>query len=51
MPNIVLPYCQNVNVSIHNNWIGLNSSTGDELFSAKRIIEREQGVAVFVVVS
>ena len=30
----VLPYCQNVNVNIHNNFIALNSSTGDELFSA-----------------
>jgi hypothetical protein len=30
----VLPYCQNVNVNVHNNFIALNSSTGDELFSA-----------------
>ncbi len=30
----VLPYCQNVNVNVHNNYIALNSSTGDELFSA-----------------
>ncbi|HYM06235.1 MAG TPA: hypothetical protein VEU11_06710 [Terriglobales bacterium] len=30
----VLPYCQNVNVNVHNNYISLNSSTGDELFSA-----------------
>jgi hypothetical protein len=30
----VLPYCQNVNVNMHNNYIALNSSTGDELFSA-----------------
>jgi hypothetical protein len=30
----VLPYCHNVNVSIHNNYVSLNSSTGDELFSA-----------------
>ncbi|MGB7846869.1 MAG: choice-of-anchor D domain-containing protein, partial [Candidatus Acidiferrum sp.] len=32
--NAVLPYCQNVNVNIHNNYIASNSSTGDELFSA-----------------
>ena len=32
--NSVLPYCQNVNVNVHNNDISLNSSTGDELFSA-----------------
>jgi hypothetical protein len=31
---IVLPYCQNVNVDMHNNYVSLNSSTGDELFSA-----------------
>jgi hypothetical protein len=30
----VEPYCQNVNVNIHNNYVSLNSSTGDELFSA-----------------
>jgi hypothetical protein len=30
----VLPYCQNVNVNVHNNYIALNSSVGDELFSA-----------------
>ena len=29
-----LPYCENINVNIHNNNISLNSSTGDELFSA-----------------
>jgi len=29
-----LPYCENLNVNIHNNNISLNSSTGDELFSA-----------------
>jgi hypothetical protein len=29
-----LPYCQNVNVNIHHNNVSLNSSTGDELFSA-----------------
>jgi hypothetical protein len=34
IPNAVLPYCQNVNVNVHNNDIALNSSTGDELFSA-----------------
>jgi hypothetical protein len=31
---IQLPYCHNLNVNIHNNGITLNSSTGDELFSA-----------------
>jgi hypothetical protein len=31
--NLVLPYCQNLNVNVHNNNISLNSSTGDELFS------------------
>ncbi len=34
IPNAVLPYCENVNVNVHNNDIALNSSTGDELFSA-----------------
>jgi len=34
VPNAVLPYCQNVNVNVHNNDIALNSSNGDELFSA-----------------
>jgi hypothetical protein len=29
-----LPYCENLGVNIHNNNISLNSSTGDELFSA-----------------
>ena len=29
-----LPYCENLNVNIHNNNVSLNSSTGDELFSA-----------------
>jgi hypothetical protein len=29
-----LPYCHNVHVNVHNNYIALNSSTGDELFSA-----------------
>jgi hypothetical protein len=28
-----LPYCEEMNVNIHNNNISLNSSTGDELFS------------------
>ena len=32
--NQQLPYCENLNVNIHNNNISLNSSTGDELFSA-----------------
>jgi hypothetical protein len=32
--NALLPYCEDVNVSIHNNYVSLNSSTGDELFSA-----------------
>jgi hypothetical protein len=32
--NAVLPYCQNVNVNVHNNNISLNMSTGDELFSS-----------------
>jgi hypothetical protein len=34
IPNAVLPYCQNVNVNVHNNDISLNMSTGDELFSS-----------------
>jgi hypothetical protein len=34
VPNAQLPYCQNINVNIHNNYVALNSSTGDELFSA-----------------
>jgi hypothetical protein len=34
VPNAILPYCHNVNVNMHNNYISLNSSTGDELFSA-----------------
>jgi hypothetical protein len=29
-----LPYCENMNINMHNNYIALNSSTGDELFSA-----------------
>ena len=28
------PYCHNMRVNVHNNDISLNSSTGDELFSA-----------------
>ena len=32
--NLALPYCHNLNVSLHNNAITSNSSTGDELFSA-----------------
>ena len=32
--NVQLPYCHNLNVNIHHNSITLNSSTGDELFSA-----------------
>jgi Bacterial Ig domain len=31
---LVLPYCHDIHVSIHNNAIVSNSSTGDELFSA-----------------
>jgi hypothetical protein len=34
VPNALLPYCENVNVNIHNNYIAWNSSMGDELFSA-----------------
>jgi len=39
MPNlgpagIQQPYCHDINVNVHNNYISLNSSTGDELFSA-----------------
>ena len=34
VPNAQLPYCQNINVNIHNNYVALNSSIGDELFSA-----------------
>jgi Abnormal spindle-like microcephaly-assoc'd, ASPM-SPD-2-Hydin len=32
--NVQLPYCHNVQVNVHNNDVSLNSSTGDELFSA-----------------
>ena len=31
--NVQLPYCNNLDVNVHNNNISLNSSTGDELFS------------------
>jgi len=31
---IALPYCHNVNVTIQNNYVALNASTGDELFTA-----------------
>jgi Abnormal spindle-like microcephaly-assoc'd, ASPM-SPD-2-Hydin/Bacterial Ig domain len=31
---VQLPYCQNMHVNMHNNYVALNSSTGDELFSA-----------------
>ncbi|HEY3620344.1 MAG TPA: hypothetical protein VGK96_26330, partial [Candidatus Sulfotelmatobacter sp.] len=31
---VQLPYCEELGVNIHNNYISLNSSTGDELFSA-----------------
>jgi hypothetical protein len=32
--NLQLPYCHDMNVSVNHNYIGQNSSTGDELFSA-----------------
>src|SRR2546428_2145250 len=32
--NLQLPYCHNLNVNMHNNYIAQNASTGDELFSA-----------------
>ncbi len=32
--NLQLPYCLDMNVNVHNNYITQNSSTGDELFSA-----------------
>jgi hypothetical protein len=32
--NSQLPYCHDVNVNVHHNYITDNSSTGDELFSA-----------------
>ena len=31
---VQLPYCHNLNVNVHHNAVTLNSSTGDELFSA-----------------
>jgi hypothetical protein len=39
MPNlgpagVQQPYCHNINVNVHNNYVSLNSSTGDELFAA-----------------
>ena len=32
--NLQLPYCHNLYVNMHNNYIAQNASTGDELFSA-----------------
>jgi hypothetical protein len=32
-PNQQLPYCFDLNVNVHNNWVALNTSIGDELFS------------------
>jgi hypothetical protein len=32
--NVQLPYCHNLNVNVHHNAVMLNTSTGDELFSA-----------------
>ena len=29
-----LPYCHNLHVNMHHNYVSLNNSTGDELFSA-----------------
>ncbi len=34
LPNSLLPYCHDLNVNVHHNFITYNSSTGDELFSA-----------------
>ena len=34
LANSQLPYCHNLNVNVHHNYITQNSSTGDELFSA-----------------
>jgi hypothetical protein len=34
LPNSQQPYCHDLNVNVHNNAVSLNSSTGDELFSA-----------------
>jgi hypothetical protein len=32
--NLQLPYCHNLYVNVHNNYVTQNASTGDELFSA-----------------
>jgi hypothetical protein len=32
--NQQLPYCFNLNVNVHNNYVSLNSSIGDELYSS-----------------
>ena len=32
--NLALPYCNNLDVNVHNNWVSQNSSLGDELFSS-----------------
>jgi len=34
IPGLQLPYCFDLNVNVHHNNVSLNSSTGDELFSA-----------------
>ncbi len=34
LANLALPFCNNLDVSIHNNWVSQNSSLGDELFSS-----------------
>jgi hypothetical protein len=34
VPNLQLPYCFEMNVNVHHNYITQNASTGDELFSA-----------------
>jgi hypothetical protein len=34
LPNSQQPYCHDLNVNVHNNAVSLNSSNGDELFSA-----------------
>jgi hypothetical protein len=31
--NTQLPYCENINLNVHNNMVTQNSSTGDELFT------------------
>jgi hypothetical protein len=33
-PGAQLPYCHNTYVNVHHNYVSLNNSTGDELFSA-----------------